>query len=230
VAARILLVVAAIALAACETPPPAPPGQLFWLGSVGMRVNKPVTSLRAQRFENIVPQKLDFSCGAASLGTLLRYFYDDPVEEDAIILSMLENGDRDRIRREGFSLADMKGYAESKGYETRGYRVKPEILERLAIPAITLVKTRGYGHFVVIKGSQAGIVYLADPAMGHRAMRRDDFMKEWSGVVFFVAAERDPDAWAPLERLDVGANAPVQLVHNLERLGRLNLTFNPLEF
>ncbi len=227
---RILPLVAAIALAACEMPPPAPPGQSLWLGPVGMHVNKPVTSLQAQRFENVVPQKLDFSCGAASLATLLRYFYDHPVEEDAIIFSMLENGDRDRIRREGFSLADMKGYAESEGYQTRGYRVKPEVLEQLAIPAITLVNTRGYSHFVVIKGSRAGIVYLADPAMGHRAMRRDDFLEEWSGVLFFVAAEREPDAWAPLERLDVGADAPVRLVRELDRLGVLNLTFNPLEF
>ena len=135
---------------------------------------------------------------------------------------MLEGGDQEKIKREGFSLLDMKRFAESRGYETKGFGITDEVLDRLTIPTVTLMNTRGYSHFVVLKGARDDKVFLADPALGNRVMSRGEFVDEWSGVVLFVAAERDDDTASPLKRLVAQNPAPEEDVHNLQYLGLRN--------
>jgi predicted double-glycine peptidase len=211
--------------------PSAPPGQDFGLAAgPGLRVRKQVETFRQQRFRYVVPQRLDFSCGAAALATVFRYYYDDPVEEAEIIRAMLLRGDAQRIRREGFSLLDMKKYAELRGYSTKGFRIEVEVLERLAIPAIGLVSTRGYAHFVVVKGSRDGMVYVADPALGQRRIRQDEFVKEWSGVIFFIAKKRPDGTTAPLEILAVNRPGPIRSIREFSDLGLRTIFASPREF
>jgi predicted double-glycine peptidase len=224
----LLISLAAGLLAACETMPPQP-GNEFLLAHNSFRMRTSVVTFRDQRFRSVVRQRHDFSCGAAALATLLRYYYDDPVDELGIIVEMLKDGDAERIRKEGFSLLDMKYYAEKRGYETRGFRIGPGVLERLAIPAVTLIDTRGFKHFVVIKGTDDGMVYVADPARGQRRMSKEDFVEEWQNVVFFVAAKRDDTGPAPLELLEANT-APEDVIRSVEHQGLRNLTFDPSEF
>jgi len=210
--------------------PEAPDGQDFLLGRTGVRVRQSVESFRAQRFRYVVPQQLDFSCGAAALATLFQYYYEEPVGEAEIIGEMLSRGDTDRIRREGFSLLDMKHYAEHRGYEAKGFRLETSVLERLAIPTVALVNTRGYAHFVVLKGARDGEVYLADPALGQRRVAVEEFEQEWTGVVLFVAKKRADDAFAPLEVLALNRPSPMEVVRDFDLLGIRPLVPNPREF
>jgi len=208
-----------------------PEGQDFAIGGRrGFLARRRIESFREQRFQYVVPQRLDYSCGAAALATLFQFYYEDPVAEAEIVQAMLEGGDVDRIRREGFSLLDMKRFAEGRGYQTQGFRIETEVLDRLAIPAIGLVNTGGYGHFVVIKGARDGDVYLADPALGQRKVSLEAFADEWNGVIFFVARQRLKDVVAPLEMLALNRPAPVEALRDLSRLGVRNLTFSPREF
>lgn len=208
----------------------APPGQDFFVGRTGVRVRHDLESFRDQRFRYVVPQQLDFSCGAAALATLFQYYYDDPVGEGEIIAEMLSRGDADRIRSEGFSLLDMKRFAQSRGYETKGFRLEAGVLERLAIPTVALVETRGYAHFVVLKGARAGDVYLADPAFGQRRVPVEEFEQEWTGVVLFVAKKRIDDVVAPLEVLALNRPSPVEMVRDFDLLGIRPRIATPREF
>ncbi len=213
-----------------------PPDEVtnFHLGGIGAGggwISKSVESFRDQRFRGMVPQDLDYSCGAAALATLLHHYYAEPVDEQSVTLAMLEGGDQEKIRREGFSLLDMKRYAESLGYQTKGFAIRADVLDRLAIPAITLINTSGYSHFVVLKGSRDGEVFLADPALGNRAMRRSEFLGEWSGAIFFVAGKRDPSAGpSSLELLEAKMDSPRDEVRRLEFQGLRNMVFSPAEF
>jgi len=54
------------------------------------RIELPVTSLRALRDAGVVKQRYDYSCGSASLATLLTYGLNDPVDEDALLRALLE--------------------------------------------------------------------------------------------------------------------------------------------
>lgn len=146
----------------------------------------PVTSLKEARFRSTVRQRYDFSCGSAALATLLSYHYDFPVTEEEIFRDMFARGDQPRIRREGFSLLDMKRYLATRGFTADGFEQPLERLAQAGLPAIVLVAENGYRHFVVLKGVQGRRVLLGDPAGGTRALSRPAFEAIWQTRLLFV--------------------------------------------
>ncbi len=160
---------------------------LIPVGGQTWMIRQPVKSMKELKFANIIRQKTDFSCGAAALATILTYFYQDQkVTEESIVRWLIENGDREMIRQRGFSLLDLKHYAERAGYRAAGYRVPVDKLERLRIPTIALLNVRGYSHFVVLNAVRNGRAFVADPAMGHRVVPLAEFAAGWNGLVFAV--------------------------------------------
>lgn len=176
----------------------------------GGNYSVPVTSLKAARYRTTVPQQYDFSCGSAAVATLLTFQYGQPVSEAEVFRDMYARGDQARIRREGFSLLDMRAYLQARGYAADGFEVPLDRLLAEGLPAIVLLNDRGYRHFVVVKGMRAGRVLVGDPARGTRLLRRSDFDRLWDNRVLFVvhnrresAAFNDPRDWrlAPLAPL-----------------------------
>ncbi|CDF84232.1 C39 family peptidase [Pseudomonas sp. QL9] len=152
----------------------------------GMLAYKQVESVRERRFANLVEQKTDFSCGAASLATILRQAYDLDVDEEFVIKGMLVKADPNLVRTQGFSMLDMKVYLESIGMRARGYRIPPSSLEKLAVPVIVLLDVRGYKHFVVLQRTYKGHMYIGDPVLGHKRYTQEDFLKGWNGIIFAI--------------------------------------------
>jgi predicted double-glycine peptidase len=153
------------------------------------RVTVPVTSIKEARFGTVVKQHYDFSCGSAAVATLLTYHYGRPTNEEAAFRAMFEVGDRDAIRKQGFSLLDMKKYLASRGLRADGFRLPLEKFAEVGIPAIALVNTKGYRHFVVIKGLTGDDVLVGDPALGTRVMNRSAFKAIWGGILFVIRDE-----------------------------------------
>ncbi len=147
---------------------------------------KNVESVRERKFSNLVEQKTDFSCGAAALATILRQAYWLDVDEEHVIKGMLTTSDHQLVQTQGFSMLDMKRYAESIGMRARGYRIPPDKLEAVSIPVVVLMDIRGYKHFVVLQRTQKDWVYIGDPVLGHKRYTRDDFVKGWNGIVFAI--------------------------------------------
>jgi uncharacterized protein len=162
---------------------------------------RPVKSLLEMRQEGVAIQNWDLSCGAAALGTVLKYQYDDPVSERDIAKALIG---RDKYlnnpalvkAQEGFSLLDLKKYVDARGYMGIGYGKLEldHLIERA--PIIVPIGANGYNHFVVFRGSWGNRVLLADPAWGNRTMTLDEFEDAWitypeSGRVGFVVAESD---------------------------------------
>jgi predicted double-glycine peptidase len=148
-----------------------------------------VRSLKERKFAATARQQYDFSCGSAALATLLSFHYEDPVGEAEVFEAMYARGDREKIRREGFSLLDMKEYLESRGYRADGYRVPVARLAAVGVPAISLVNERGYKHFVVVKGVRSDGVLVGDPFRGTRVLSRREY-DELSGGLLFVIRNR----------------------------------------
>ena len=168
-------------------PPFAESADIAFSGIVpGSPIKKNVISLREQRYVNLVKQETDFSCGAASLATILKYAYGKDVSEESVLRGMLTVADPEQVRKKGFSLLDIKRYIETIGLRGRGYKVDSSKLSQIKIPIIALIDIRGYKHFVVFKTYRDGKVYLADPALGNKILTFDEFNKVWNGVVFAV--------------------------------------------
>ena len=163
-----------------------------------------IISLKEQKFVGMVPQRTDFSCGAAALATILKYAYNKQITEDEVIAGLMQVSDPEVVRVKGFSLLDIKLYIQSIGMRGRGYSVKPDALNNVNIPTIVLLNYKGYKHFVVLKKATAEKVYIADPALGNRIMPRDEFDAGWNGIVFAVVGqgyERETSLLKPQEAL-----------------------------
>jgi uncharacterized protein len=144
----------------------------------------PVRSLIERRHQNVVLQQWELSCAAAALATILRYQHGVPVTERSVALGLINRDEYvanpDLVRlRQGFSLLDLKRFADALGYEAigLGQLAFPDLLERA--PIIVPVSLRGYPHFVVFRGATAGTVLLADPAFGNVTMPIDKFVNGW---------------------------------------------------
>lgn len=150
----------------------------------------PLTSMRQARTARTLIQKYDFSCGSAAVATLLTHHYDHPVTEQTVFEQMFEHGDQKKIRTEGFSLLDMKRFLAAQGFEADGFKQPLDKLNDARVPAIVLINTDGYHHFVVVKGVQPDRVLVGDPALGTRAIPRKTFEKMWQNGLLFVIHNR----------------------------------------
>ena len=150
-----------------------------------------VRSLLELRRHGVIMQQWDTRCGAAALATVLTYTFADPVPEKAIAEAMLKRTEPLRVKtRGGFSLLDLKRYAEERGYEATGYSelTVQDLVEFGA--TIVPIRVHGYNHFVVFKGIKDGNVILADPAWGNRKMRVESFEKAWLQNLGFVVSRK----------------------------------------
>lgn len=191
--------------------PPAWAGSVVIPGVDSGPLNVKVKSMKERRFRLTVRQKLDFSCGSAALSTLLTYHYGDPVEETTIFKAMWDKGDHQKIRREGFSLLDLKHFLESRGYSADGYAAPLDRLASVGIPAIVLIREYGYNHFVVVKGIRDGMVAVGDPSLGARVYPLQQFEKMMANKIVFVinglnqkAVFNDPRDWRVKEKAPLG--------------------------
>jgi uncharacterized protein len=167
-------------------------GLLGLAGLVDAKDSAPVRSLLEMRQQNVVVQQWDTSCGAAALATLLRYQHGLDAAEKEIAEAMLRTGDALKVKvRGGFSLLDLKRYADAQGLQGVGFlQLGLDDLVGMA-PVIVPITTRGYPHFVVVRGRADGKLLIADPAFGNRTMDVDAFRSAWTGNIGFIVRRRD---------------------------------------
>lgn len=149
-------------------------------------------------------QRWDVSCGAAALSTLLTYDFKDKTPETAIVVWLLHRVDAKRVRaRGGFSLLDLKHFAQARGYQAEGFSgmtIRDLAAQKTSV--ITPIRLKGFDHFVVIRGVENGRVLMADPGFGNLTMRIDRFQQLWKGgIVFIVHPPDDRMITAKSERM-----------------------------
>ncbi len=151
--------------------------------------SKSIRSLKEIRGEGVVRQKWDMSCGAAALSTLLTYDFKDNTPESAIVVWILHRVDPVRVRaRGGFSLLDLKRFAQARGYSAEGFTgmsIEELALEKTSV--IVPIRLKGFDHFIVVRQITGGRVIVADPGFGNLTMKVDRFQTLWKeGIVFIV--------------------------------------------
>lgn len=160
---------------------------------------KPIRTLKDLRDEGVVRQRWDMSCGAAALSTVLTYDFNDNTPEAAIVVWILHRINPVRVRaRGGFSLLDLKHFAQARGYSAEGFSgmsLQDLAAERSSV--ITPIHFKGFDHFVVVKGIVGDRVILADPGFGNVTMRTGRFLKIWKNGIVFIIHPPDPRMLAP---------------------------------
>jgi uncharacterized protein len=150
----------------------------------------PVRSLLEIRQEGVIGQKWETSCAAAALATVLTFTHNDPVSEKLVAQRMLRRTDPLKVKlRGGFSLLDMKGFVETRGFKGAGFQaLRFEDLLGLQSPIVP-IDMYGNPHFIVIRGmTRSGAVDVADPAFGNHTMSVSEFQRVWrEGIAFVVS-------------------------------------------
>jgi predicted double-glycine peptidase len=176
-------------------------------------------SWKSIRQQNIVMQQYDYSCGAAALATVIRYYWGDPVTEKQFmetILKMLADNEalKDRIEN-GLTMTDLRRAAVKEGYlASIGKRDFVDLMD-IKVPVIVRIVQGEFEHFVVFRGVNGDRVYLADPIRGNIRMTATKFIQQWNqgnlrdGVILVVAKRGakpqtnsplliQPDWWNPV--------------------------------
>ncbi|WP_148864320.1 C39 family peptidase [Marinobacter fonticola] len=172
-----------------------------------------VTSFKERRFLTVVQQQYDFSCGSAAVASLLTYHYDHPVSEQTVFTSMIALADEEKVRRQGFSMLDMKRYLANQGFLADGFRMPlGQLREAVRIPLVVLLDMDGFRHFVVVKGISEGEVLVGDPSRGLKIFTHADFLSRWDGIAFVIRSHlpegrtmfNREDEWGQVARAPLG--------------------------
>ncbi|TAK61268.1 C39 family peptidase [Methylobacter sp.] len=188
--------------------------------------NVPTTSFLERRFKTVYKQQYDFSCGSATLASLLTYHYDDTVDEQSVFTDMYQNGDQQKIQKQGFSLLDIKLYLERRGYRSDGFKIKLDQLITANVPAITIINNNGYMHFIIIKGLNDQEVLVGDPAVGVKVMPRDEFEAMWENRLLFLIHDKQDVAsrhFQDQQEWELRVKAPLGSAVDRASLGQFNM-------
>nr|VFK52759.1 MAG: Peptidase C39 family protein [Candidatus Kentron sp. TUN]VFK53352.1 MAG: Peptidase C39 family protein [Candidatus Kentron sp. TUN] len=141
------------------------------------------------RYNGVERQKYDFSCGIASLITIIKYGYHQSYDEKEVLvtfLGSLEDSEEKATMKEGLSLFHLSQIAKSLGFNSYMRALKPEHLALLDRPIIVFLETPKFKHFAVFTGTRSNWVRLADPSRGVVIQHKDDFVGEWKGGLSLV--------------------------------------------
>lgn len=125
-----------------------------------------------RRFKGITRQEYDYSCGAASLATLVNNLYHlSYSEEDILNFADTEGA--------ALTMSDMKTIAESLGYI--GFGAKLKTLEKMDFMFIVHLKPYlgDYEHYSVVESVGDNTITLADSAWGRKVFPISKFMEMW---------------------------------------------------
>jgi uncharacterized protein len=170
----------------------------------------------AIRNRNIVMQQRDFSCGAACLATICRYYWGDDITEEMVLeqldtlLTAAET--EDRIMN-GLAMSDLRRAAVKLGYQSVVGTTTFAKLGEMKVPAIVGIQPMGHKHFVVLKGTFGDWVYLADPIRGNIRMPAWEFCQQWQKNAILVV-------YKPGEKIK--QYSPLSVTEADVRFGELN--------
>lgn len=122
---------------------------------------------------SVIKQDIDYSCGSASLATILTYFYNQPTTEAQIVKDLA-------LDKQMASFQDLANVVEKYGFTGKGIATNYDSLKKIKIPAIVYLNHNRTDHFSVLRAIDDTHVYLADPSWGNRTLTRKQFEKIWN--------------------------------------------------
>ncbi len=138
----------------------------------------------------------EFDDGAACLAMVCQYF------GKSVSLARIRQLVHTAV--DGTSLKALCIAGIELGLATRSVKTSAKNLDKMPLPAI--VYWHG-NHWVVVYGISPKHVWVADPALGHRRMDRDDFEERWTGFAALFDYTKEFEK-IPEDRADIRWLAP----------------------
>jgi len=162
-----------------------------------------INSWKELKQRNVVMQNREYSCGAAAMATVLRYYWGDAVKEENVLSTLMQmltpEEIKDRVKN-GLAISDLRRTAVKMGYQATIGTMSFEKLAAARVPLVVPIRLKKYNHFVVFRGVVDGRVYLADPIRGNVRPTISEFCSQWQKHTVLVIAKVDvePPKTSPL--------------------------------
>lgn len=156
-----------------------------------------ITPLEEMRFTSVFEQHHDYSCGIASISSLVSIYWGFETSEDELI--NLIPGLDGAGQRGDITMHDLLSILERLGFTAGGFKLTYDQLLQAASAYGPLIVhlDEGGGHFALFLGETGGFAVLADPSRGCLAESMDEFLDSWTSValaVYHPAGVLDTDA------------------------------------
>jgi hypothetical protein len=123
----------------------------------------------------VVMQTTNYTCGPASLATVLSNFGFNATEMEIAALAGTDEN--------GTTMYGLLQAARSKGLNATGMKISSNYLKSNNIVYMTV---NGGAHYSVIREINNETVLLADPSLGNINITREEFEKEYNGYAMVV--------------------------------------------
>lgn len=171
---------------------------IFFLVSVK---SESYTPHQSQQFQGIIQQKNDYSCGTATVATLIQGLYGKEITEQEVVDIILKDKNETtvkEIKEKGYSLLNLQNGSSLLGYKAMWRKIAPQHLPMIKQPVVILIGLKSeFPHFVVLKGVRDGEAYLADPIRGNVRINYEKLIEEGISEKYpswYVMATKTPSA------------------------------------
>ena len=155
----------------------------------------------SEQFQGIIQQKNDYSCGTATIATLIQGLYGKEITEQEVVDVILKDKNETtvkEIKEKGYSLLNLQNGSTKLGYKAMWRKVAPQYLPMIKQPVVLLIGLKSeFPHFVVLKGIIDGEAYLADPIRGNIRIDYNKLIEEGISKkypLWYVMATQTPNS------------------------------------
>jgi ABC-type bacteriocin/lantibiotic exporter with double-glycine peptidase domain len=160
-------------------------GFLFFL------LSQIMVSEEALRFTNVYKQGYDTSCGIAVTASLLRHYWNIPIEEADLYQTMILDQAEDDAATYTISFLDIMNYVREHHLAAQAYKMDwamlTDTLGKDFTPVI-ISYDKPQPHFALLVHIEKGFAFVADPAKGFEIVDQTTFEKNYSGNALLTAS------------------------------------------
>jgi uncharacterized protein len=145
-------------------------------------------SKEALRFAYAYEQGYDNSCGYSAAASILSLYWNIQVGERELIERYA--GAKPESARLDVTFKDLAGIFADYGFSVKGLRMSWEQLETALARFAPVIVHYDYPdrHFALAIRAKDGWIITLDPASGSELLRRDQFVRRWSGAVLLASS------------------------------------------
>ena len=141
------------------------------------------------KYSATVPQHFDFSCGGATIATILTYYWGRPTTEVEVLdklRSRYPGQEWSKLKDNGFSLDDLIWASNKLGFEAQAAAIAADELEKVSGPIIVHLDVGKFQHFSVMRLRKGGRTYLSDPVEGAKSLSNEEFDRQYTGSALAI--------------------------------------------